>query len=112
MEVTRQPLKRIDISLLFRRGKRVETPLFSFIVRKNDISRTRFIFVVSRMVSKKAVMRNTLRRRIREWFRAHQSELHFNGYDIGVILKKEGAIASRHELYDTLEAVVKKYESF
>jgi ribonuclease P protein component len=91
-----------DFRFLFSRGRRIESPLFRLICLKNSLPFSRFAFVVSRAVSKRAVIRNRLRRRAREWYRK-RSELLGAPVDLAVIFKKEAVGATRAALYAELE---------
>lgn len=100
-----QPAQRLaaaDFQLLFSRGRHVESPLFRLAWRKNDLARSRFAFVASKAVAKRAVVRNRLRRRAREWYR-RRSELFHAPIDLAVIFKKDAAEATRALLYEELE---------
>ncbi len=50
---------------IFREGKRAMTPFFVVYIRENGLSISRFSIVVSLKISKKAVERNRIKRRIR-----------------------------------------------
>ncbi|MCS7216113.1 MAG: ribonuclease P protein component [Candidatus Bipolaricaulota bacterium] len=97
-----------DVERLFREGKRLEGQLFSFRVLRKADPTPRLLAVVGRKVGK-AVVRNRVKRGIREGFRLHK-EL-FRHLDVAVIARPEaaqlrpGAIAERwvrefQEVYD------------
>ena len=90
-----------DFRFLFSRGRRVESPLFRLVWIKNDRACSRFAFVASRAVSKRAVIRNGLRRRAREWYRK-QGEFFRAPLDLAIIFKKEAVGATRTVLYEEL----------
>lgn len=90
-----------EIRLLFARGKRVDTPLFRMIVRKNHLAHARFLFVTPKTLDKRAVVRNRIRRRAREWIRTHVPIDSIN-LDIALIFKKTTQSASRAVLYEEL----------
>lgn len=91
-----------DFRILFSRGVRIETPLFRLVWRRNNLPRSRFAFVVSKTVAKRAVARNRLRRRTREWYQkqAHRCAA---SVDLIIIFKREAAQATRASLYEELE---------
>ena len=91
-----------DFRLLFSRGMRFESPLFRLVWRKNGLSHSRFGFVCSKAVAKRAVVRNRLRRRSREWYRK-RLELFSSPVDLAVIFKKDAAGATRDLFYEELE---------
>ncbi|MCS7240358.1 MAG: ribonuclease P protein component [Candidatus Bipolaricaulota bacterium] len=97
-----------DIERLFREGRKLEGRLFSFRVRWKEDPNPRLLAVVGKKVGK-AVVRNRVKRGIREGFR-HHKEL-FKHLDVAVIARPEvaclqpGAIAEEwvrefQEVYD------------
>ena len=88
--------------MVLRRGRRVENPLFRATFKENDLGWPRFAFIVSRAVAKRAVKRNLLRRRAREWVRK-QLVFFKKSVDVAVFLKKEATEASRKKFYEELE---------
>jgi len=64
-----QPLrKKEDIVRVLRQGRRLHAPLFRLHMRAQKSSAVRVAIVVGVAVSKKAVVRNRIRRRTREAF--------------------------------------------
>ncbi|MCX6720067.1 MAG: ribonuclease P protein component, partial [Candidatus Staskawiczbacteria bacterium] len=55
-----------DFEVIFRKGINFKNSLFILKFLKNDLGKNRFGFVVSQKVSKKAVIRNKVRRRLVE----------------------------------------------
>jgi len=62
--------KKRDVDRVWKRGKRVRAPRFYVCVLPNNQNVVRCTVVVSLRVSKKATIRNRLKRRIREILRA------------------------------------------
>ncbi len=62
-------------------GRSFSTKEFSLRVKKNGLKETRIAVSVSKKLSKKAVARNTVRRRVREIFRLHLGSMQ-GGFDI------------------------------
>ena len=91
-----------DFRLLFSRGKRVESPLFRLLWRTNGLALSRFAFVVSKAVAKRAVVRNRISRRAREWYRK-RPELFHAPVDLVVLFQKAVVGATRALLYAELE---------
>lgn len=91
-----------DFRSLFLRGRRIQSPFFHLVWQKNGLSCPRFAFVASKAVSKRAVVRNRLRRRAREWYRK-RSELFNVPVDVAIIFKKEAVGATRTLFYEELE---------
>ena len=76
--------KKSDIGKVFKNGKTVAGRFIFLRVAKNGLRDNRFAFVVSLKVSKKAVIRNKIKRRLREIIR--QTELK-QGFDFVIIAK-------------------------
>ena len=94
-----------DLDLLFRRGRRLSTPLFQIASRRNNLSHARFLLVVPRTVDKRAVVRNRLRRRITEYIRIRPA-LFSPPLDIAIVCKKEAVRATHTEFYEVLDRVL------
>ena len=58
--------KKKDFEIIFKKGKSFKNKLFILRFLKNNFNQSRFGFVVSQKVSKKAVIRNKIRRRLSE----------------------------------------------
>jgi len=80
--------KRIDFENLFRKSKTIAGKLIFFRVKKNALSSFRFCVVVSSKVSKKAVVRNKIKRRIKEIVKTSYPGLR-SGFDIAIIAQTE-----------------------
>lgn len=93
-----------DAGSLLRFGRRFSSPLFQIVIRPNNLPRARFMFVASRAVDKRAVVRNRLRRRASEYVRTHYAPL-FSGRDIAVIIKKEAGAMDRNDFYEALRHI-------
>ena len=96
--------RRDDFTVLFTRGTRIDNPLFRVVVKKNPYGFSRYAFISPRAVDKRAVIRNRLRRRAREWFRKNMS-LHRAGLDIAVVFKKNASDVRRNVLYEELKKI-------
>lgn len=86
---------------IFRTGRRVDTPFFSFVVRANSLSHVRFASIISKKTAKSAVLRNRIRRRIRGWVSEHP-RLESIPLDLVVSVKKNAVDASRRKFYEEL----------
>jgi ribonuclease P protein component len=80
--------KRSEFLILSRGAKRVHTPHFVILSKANDTGENRLGVTVSAKVGK-AVIRNRIKRRLREIFRRHRQRL--AGYRDYVIVAKPGA---------------------
>ncbi|MFH1509587.1 MAG: ribonuclease P protein component [Candidatus Nealsonbacteria bacterium] len=58
--------KRKDIDLVFKKGKTLKEGLLLLKVLETDLNVSRFAFIISQKVSKKANIRNKLRRRLKD----------------------------------------------
>ena len=97
----RQPA---DFTALRRQGKRVAAKFFQAQYRINDaVPAARLGMAVSRRVSKRAVVRNRIRRIIRESFRLHRPLL--PACDVLVIANAIAAQQSNQDLRGDIEAV-------
>lgn len=96
-----------ELGTLLRYGRRISSPLFQLLVRPSGRAHPRFVLVAARTVDKRAVVRNRLRRRAREYLRKNMAGLP-PGLDIAVIIKKEAASASRNEFYEDLRQTVSR----
>lgn len=75
-----------DIERLFQEGRKLEGRLFSFRVLKKDDPTPRLLAVVGKKVGK-AVVRNRVKRGIREGFRLNKELFHH--LDVAVIARPE-----------------------
>ena len=96
-----------DLDLLLRRGSRVSHAFFSVAWRPSYLPISRFVFIVPRSVDKRAVVRNRLRRRIREYLRTRAARI-TPPRDIAIICRAEAALAARAHLYAALEELLSR----
>ena len=93
-----------DFRALFRFGRRRESVFFKLSARQNNLSFSRFAFIAAKSVDKRAVVRNRLRRRAREWVRTHLSSS-FPSLDVAIFFKKEAKDATQKEFYKDLASL-------
>ncbi len=93
-----------DIKNVLRSGRRVETPLVSVLFARQYTESPRYAFIASRAIDKRAVVRNRLRRRAREWFRK-RDDFKKNHCDIVMIFKKAARDVPRAALYSDFEEI-------
>lgn len=79
--------KKNDFARILRQGKFYQDIFLSLRETKNDLSQTRVGFIVSKKVSKKATIRNKVKRRLREAVRDELNKLKL-GKDIVFFTKK------------------------
>jgi len=80
--------KKSDIDNLFQRGRRARSPFFAVRFFENNQKNSRFAIVVANKVTKKATVRNRLRRQVREIIRLNLSKFRYN-CDVLVNISKE-----------------------
>jgi ribonuclease P protein component len=97
--------KSIDFERIFQTGKTI-TGRFVFLkIKKTKNKKCRLCFVAGSKVSKKAVERNKIKRRLREVLRGVYSDL-APEYDIVIIAKKEISGKKYKEIKeDTIKAL-------
>jgi ribonuclease P protein component len=80
--------KQKDFDLIFKEGRIFQDENLIIRTRKNGFPFSRLAVVVSSAISKKAVIRNKIRRQIIEIFRKDLKKVKI-GLDIMVVIKKE-----------------------
>ena len=88
--------KNKDFRLIYKRGKSSVTPVLAMYVRKNKNTSNRIGITVSTKVGK-AVVRNRVRRRIREAYRKNEMSFH-RGFDIIFVSRVRAASVSFYEI--------------
>jgi ribonuclease P protein component len=96
-----------DFNRIFKKGKTTNGNTLSVRVVRNNRPESRVAFVVSTKVSKRAVVRNLLKRRLREIVRPLVSTL-IPGLDIVVMTKVQTLALSVAELRQSMVDVLKK----
>jgi ribonuclease P protein component len=92
-----------EFTALRRQGKRMAARFFQSQYRLTDGAEARLGMAVSRRVSKRAVVRNRIRRVIRESFRLHRARL--PACDVLLIAQTTAAEQGSRELRADLEAL-------
>jgi ribonuclease P protein component len=96
-----------DIQALFAGGKSVFGMFVGIKIKKNLKEQSRFTVVVGTKISKKAVVRNRLKRQIRAIVHAKLCELS-SGYDVAFLVKKEAVGKNFEELQSDVEKLLRK----
>ena len=98
--------KRKDFDNIFKNGK-AKTGGFIFLkFLKNDLNVSRFGFIVSLKIAKKAVVRNKIKRRLRQVIRNNINEIK-PGFDIVITAKPEIVNKNYQEIKNELENLFK-----
>jgi ribonuclease P protein component len=96
--------KSSDFAAAYREGRSLSSRLLVIRPRANGLSHNRYGFVTSRAVGK-AVVRNRLRRRLRE---AVRSLALGNGWDVVVIGRRNAAEATYWEIREALASLLER----
>jgi ribonuclease P protein component len=102
-------LKRKDFLRLSYSGKRVGNKYFTALYLKSKKDKSRLGITASKRVGN-AVVRNRMKRLVREYFRLNKRELK-KIIDISVIVKKNSAYLTTKEAFSALEYLFKKVVS-
>jgi len=89
-----------------RFSKTATTPLFTLKVGMNNLPYSRFGFVASKRIDKRAVKRNQLKRLVRRIIMENMDKIQ-NGNDLLFILKKELALAKKESVSETVIKTLK-----
>ncbi len=76
--------KRKDFDLVFKKGKGFKEDFLVLKMIKNNLNQTRFGFIVGGKISKKATLRNRIKRRLRELIRIRLKRIK-KGFDLILI---------------------------
>ncbi len=76
--------KKKDFEGIFKKGASIRNSILVLKILKNSLGLSRFGFVVSQKVSKKAVARNKVRRRLSEIIKSHGEHV-AEGLDVALI---------------------------
>lgn len=93
-----------DFRTLFRFGRRQDSLLFKIVTRPNSLSFTRIAFIAPKTVDKRAVVRNRLRRRAREWVRVYAPPPE-QSIDIALTFKKGAGDARKDLFYEDIKSL-------
>ena len=100
--------KKKDIGLVLKQGKSSkEGPLVLKTIR-NDLDFCRFAFIVSRKVSTKAVVRNKIRRKVREAIKLEMENYQPGSDNIFIVLPGKIKKENLADIPGCVEALLKK----
>lgn len=100
-------LKTKEFNLVFKKGRFISSQSFLLKYYPNFLAKSRFGFVVSTKVSKKAVVRNRIKRRLREITRK-QLPCISAGYDIVIIVKKSATELTFNKMKEVISGMIAK----
>lgn len=99
--------KKKDFEKLFKDGMSFQEKFLVLKINKNNLSNNRFGFIVSKKISKKAVVRNKIKRRLREIVKKGINDYR-KGFDIAVIALPGVELKTFEEMSRALEYAFKK----
>ena len=102
-EKSERILKRYEFNRLKPVGRKIHTPYFLAVYTSNAQGKTRIGISVSRHIGN-AVLRNRIKRRIREYYRNNKIKI-IGTWDIHVIARKYSAEASNEVIEAALEEI-------
>lgn len=82
-------VRRGEFDAVYRAGKRFSSSHFTVFVRRNELAQNRFGFSIKKALGG-AVVRNRIRRRVREMVRCHRQEIP-TGWDF--VIHPKGSVA-------------------
>ena len=99
-----------DFKMVRQRGKKIKTPLFDlyYLSKKGNVS-SRFGFVISTKLDKRAVKRNRIKRILREEVRSIFSKIK-HGFDFVFLVKREALEAEPDRVRKILREALKERE--
>lgn len=103
--------KKKDIENVFKNGKSFYSNLLGIKILKNNLSLNRYCVVISSNISKKAVERNKIKRRIKAVILKEDPFLK-KGFDCLIITKKEVLFSDFHLIDSSLKIIFKKVDFY
>jgi len=96
-----------DFKKVFKQGENYQQEFIKIKVLKNDLAYSRFGFIIGRKISKKAVERNRIKRRLGEIVRLKLKQIK-PGFDIVVLVNQEITEKDYQAIEKTLISLFKK----
>lgn len=93
--------EKSEINQVFKKGKSINSDLFNIKFLYTSSKLSRFSIVVGLKISKKAVLRNSIKRRLSEIIRLNISKFK-TGYDIVLIPKPQVLVVKPKDLSEAL----------
>lgn len=90
---------------LWKKGRKYHTPHFIILVGLSDSEKARLGLTISRKVGN-AVLRNRIKRTVREWFRHHRLQL--PPVDFSVVARSKAKFERSQHWTEELDAVLKQ----
>ncbi len=103
--------KKTDIQRVFKKGKIYFSPFFNLKILSNNYSYLRVCIIISTKISKKAVLRNKIKRQLKVIISKKVNQIE-GGYDL-IILTKPAALAINfQQLNEYIDRLFKKAKLF
>jgi ribonuclease P protein component len=99
-------LKRSDFVALSRQGRSVSDPCFVVAFRPNTFDRPRIGVTVTKKIGN-AVVRNRIKRLVREYYRLNRYRLK-GVWDISLIAKRDAADSPTHTIHNAIGTLFEK----
>jgi len=99
--------KNADFKRIYQKGKFFSNDFFLVKFYPNRLSNSRFSIIVNKKINKKAVIRNKIKRQIREIVRNKLKQLR-SGFDIIIIIKRDLSQDFFNEMEKQLLVLFKK----
>ena len=99
--------RKKDFEKLFKEGKSFREKFLVLKINKNNLNSNRFGFIVSKKVSKKAPVRNKIKRRLREIVRK-EIDNYQKGFDVAIIALPGTVLKDFKEIDQALTSALKK----
>jgi ribonuclease P protein component len=96
-----------DIQNVLKKGKIFYHPFFNLKILKNNLQNPRFCIVISTKISKKAVVRNKVKRQLRAIIYKNLAKISQN-YDLVILTKPAVTITQFEELEKALVSLLSK----
>lgn len=100
-------IKKKDFEIVFKKGRGHNGDFLFLKILKNNLSYSRFGFVVSQKISKKATIRNKIKRRLREIIKLKKLEIK-KGFDVILVAKPKISQIDFKTLKDELDKLFQK----
>ncbi len=96
-----------DLKLVFKNGKAFSAGFLFLKLKKNNLQVSRFGFIVGKRISKKAAIRNKIKRRLREIIRKNLDNIK-SEFDIVIWVKPVIADKNYQEIEQDIKELLKK----
>ena len=98
--------KNFEFKKVYEARRRWSSPFFTMYVKNNQLDRTRLGISISKKVGK-SVVRNKIKRRIKEIFRKSLAEIK-KGYDVVITVKPQAADADFKTMESEIKSLLKR----